>query len=159
MKSKSMLHDGERIVYIVYYGAIPHDVITADEGGCISFFDFNFFYGDKKDLRWYQSGGGGNMKAIQAPHFVKGTKGVTYWMASDASFRGKPKNCKAIESPKRVRGYLRSSINPFNVADKTHNYGYCDRCDQHVVDECERHQYWDDENSCVRYLDNNEISE
>jgi len=156
---RNMYHEGERIVYIVYHDSIPHEVMTASEGGYLSWYDFNYFYGDKRDIRWYNSGGGGRLTEIRAPHYIEGTKGVSYWMASDARFKGKPKNCVRVAKPKRIRGWRRTSINPFKVADETLSYGYCDRCDQHVIDECQEHQYWDDENSCVRYYDNNEVAE
>jgi hypothetical protein len=156
---EQMHHEGERIVYIEYQDGIPHEVLTASESGYLSWFDFNYFYSDKKDIRWYESGGGGHMTEIQAPHYVKGTKGVVYWMAEGAKFKGKPRNCKRIDSPLLIEGYLIASINPFDISDETSNYGYCDRCNQHVVDECQEHQYWDDENSCVRYYDNGEVAE
>lgn len=157
--TRPMMHDNERVVYITYHNGIPHEVITASKNGYCRWFDFEYFYGDKKDIRWYNSGGGGHMTELQAPHYAKSAKGVTYWMAEDAAFKGKPRNCKRLDRPIRVKGWRRSSINPFKAADETNRYGYCDRCGHHVVDECDLHQYWDDKTGVVRYYDNNEAAE
>lgn len=153
-----MFHKNERIVYIVYHDGIPHEVLTAGEKGYCSHFDFNFYYGDKTDIRYYHSGSGGHMTAIYGPQYVDGCTGVQYWMAEDAKFQNEPKNCTRIKKPLLVKGWRGANVNPFEVSDETNSYEYCGRCKQNVTDRCYSHQYYDDDD-VLRYIDNNEAVE
>lgn len=145
-----MAVDMLEVVYIEYQDRLPHSVILSNGGYC-RVYDFDFVYGDKKDIRYKWSGSGGSIKEIQAPHYVKGS-GAEYWMREDAGFKGKPKNIKRIDKPHRIVTAFGSSLNPFKVSDETNEIIYCRECDQRRIEECPQHQYWDDEACVIRYV-------
>lgn len=151
-----MLYKNKEIVYIEYCDGIPHAVLTAPIGGNgLSWFDFEFVYGDKKDIRFYEYGGCGKRNEIQAPHFVS-PDGNSYWMAPDCKFKGrsKAKNCTRVDKPLQIITHFRRSINPFKIADETsYGFEYCSVCDIWTCDGegCRDHQHWSDEESCLVY--------
>lgn len=153
-----MMHEGEQVIYIVYCDGLPHEVITAplDGKGC-TWFDFEHIGNDRTDIRYYKSGFGGSSKDIQAPNFIY-PKGKRYWMAEGCKFKGRSKalNCKRIERPLQLRGWLGRSINPFKVSDQT-SYGFvwCKKCKQTFIqdDGCSEHHEWSDEEGCFVYAD------
>lgn len=164
MTRKMIAPNGEEIVYIEYIDNLPHQVLTAPIGGNgLSWFDFEYVYGDKKDIRYYESGGGCRRNEIQAPHFVKGTL-AKYWMATDCKFNGrsKAKNCLKLDKPIQLIGYGKKSINPFNVSIKTHDgFDYCEICDHFTCDGngCEEHQEWDSDKGALVYIhDRSEVN-
>lgn len=151
------MHNDEEVIYIEYVDGIPQQVLTAPlESHGLSWFNFEYVYGDRKDIRYYEAGGGGRRDEIQAPHFVS-KKGNVYWMSDGCKFKGKTKaiNCKQIKKPLIVRGFGRKqSINPFKIADET-SYGFewCNVCETHSCDGegCSDHQQWSDEEGCLVY--------
>ena len=147
----------QKVVYIDYQNGVPHSVLTAEKNGCLDFWDFFANDGDKKDLKAYNSGGGGHISEIQAPQYANGYIGK-YWLAADAKFKGKPKNAKRLKTPLRIFGYYGGSINPFKVSEITHSMEYCDRCGHNSIEFCTEHKYDDNEGN-ERYIDNNEIAE
>jgi hypothetical protein len=155
---KKMLNEqGEEVVYIEYQDGIPHSVLTAPIGGHgLSWFDFEYVYGDKKDIRFYESGGGGKRNEIQAPHYLK-ESGAQYWMAADCKFKGKSiaKNCQRIDKPIQIRTWYGRSINPFKVADETsYGFEYCSVCEIQTCDGngCRDHQEWSHEELSLVYI-------
>lgn len=152
------MHEGKEIVYIEYCDGIPHSVTTADPNSDfgIDHFDFDFIGEDRTNIMWYNSGGGGSKKQLQAPHFVD-RRGKRYWMAEGAKFQGRTqaKNCKRIDRPLSIRGWRKRSINPFKVANET-SYGFewCKVCKQHSADGegCPDHQKWSQDEGCLVYL-------
>jgi hypothetical protein len=156
---KKMLNeDGEEVIYIEYHDGIPHSVLTAPIGKHgLSCFDFEYVYGDKKDIRFYESGGGGRRNEIDAPHYIDGCTSTQYWMAADCKFKGrsKAKNCTRVDKPLRIRAFNKSSINPFKVADETsYGFEYCSVCEIQTCDGegCREHQEWSDEEGCLVYI-------
>jgi hypothetical protein len=150
-----------RVVYIDYNDdGIPHQVMTtrfvstADEPYWrLYWWDFFANNGDKNDIRAYNSGSGGTHKEIQAPQWADGYIGK-YWVADDAKFKGKPKNAKRLKNPIPVADYFgKKSINPFKVAEITHNIEYCDRCGHSSTEFCDEHKYWDENDGVGRYID------
>ena len=152
---RKLIHNDEEVIYIEYVDGLPLQVLTAPLDGGLTWFDFEFVYGDRKDIRYYEAGAGGKRNEIQAPHFVS-PEGKKYWMAPGCKFKGrsKAKNCTRIEKPLRIKGYFHSSINPFKAADETsYGFEYCEDCDQYSCDGegCPNHQHWDDEKSMLVY--------
>ncbi len=79
------------VVYIDYQGSVPHSVITAHyvpnavNGPYWCRYNWDGFLNenDKKDLRLYQSGAGGDVNEIDAPQWADGHIGE-YWLAEKA---------------------------------------------------------------------------
>lgn len=150
-----------KIIYIEYHDKLPHSVVTIvyiknkkNSYWSPRYWDFFLEEGDRKDIRAYNSGSGGDATKIEAPHWVDGYIG-TYWIADGISFNGTPINAKKLEQPERLIGYLgKKSRNPFKVAEITDNCEYCDRCGHESSNFCYEHKY-DDDDGNVRYKDDN----
>lgn len=153
-------YNDETVVYIEYHGKIPHSAITVGDTGYMSHWDFEYFHGDKKNIRFYQSGGGGHMSKISAPTYCDGCTMTSYWIADCASLEGVPANITKIEKPIRVNGYMGTSINPFHsrVGEETNNIEYCEVCDERSSEYCMEHIFEDNEGN-LRYIKDNSIAE
>jgi hypothetical protein len=147
-----------KVVYIDYRdGNIPHQVYTVCLDKYRQLFTWDFFAnnGDKRDIRYYNAGVGGD-KEIQASNWAKGVKGQ-YWLDINSCLDGKS-NGKRLKQPLRVKGYSGStSINPFMVAEETNNREYCEECGHESTEFCYEHKYEDNEGN-ERWISNNEIS-
>lgn len=155
-----------RIVYIEYdHHGLPFNVKTifyvdkATNGPYWRIVDWDFFAnnGDARDMRAYNCGSGGSHKEIQAPHWAPGHIGK-YWLADDAKFKGKPINGKRLKQPRRLSGYymskFKTSINPFECAEITHNHEHCEMCGHSSTEFCDTHKYTD-KNGDDRWKHNN----
>jgi len=143
------------VIYIEYGDKNRvHSAITEDKYGLTSwdFFDNN---GDKTDVRFYNSGGGGDKKKIQAPNWVEGFKGK-YWLSDGAKLKGKSNGIQ-LQKPMRVKGYKCSSINPFKIGEETNCREYCEECGYESTEFCYKHKYEDSEGN-ERWIHNNEYS-
>lgn len=147
------------VVYIDYRdGNIPHQVYTVCLDKYRQLFAWDFFSnnGDKRDIRYYNSGFGGNDKEIQASNWAK--KGIgKYWLAQKSCLNGKS-NGTRLKEPLRIKGYAgNTSINPFMVAEHTNCREYCEECGHESTEFCHEHKYEDSEGN-ERWKSNNEYS-
>ncbi len=157
-----MKHKEEKVIYIEYRDRIPHAAITVGKKGYMSQWDFEIFHGEKENIRYYHSGGGGHMSAIQPPILIDGAKGCSYWLCPCAAFLGEPKNITELKKAIRVTGYLGTSINPFHpkVSQETYSMDYCARCDHWSDEYCRTHQYEDENDDyTLKYIDDNSLVE
>lgn len=152
-----------KIAYIDYREDIPHQVytsyfVTGADKPYWTLVTWDFFPndGDKKDIRAYESGIGGNPKRIQAPQWADGYTGK-YWLSKEAKLIGKPVNAIRLEIPIRVKGYYgNTSVNPFKVAEITNDRNYCEMCETESTEWCQEHKY-EDEKGNERWKHNNKL--
>lgn len=164
---KEFINDkGERckVIYIVYYDKVPHQVITTDYHERLDFWgrtDWDFFLdgGQKGNLYGYESGMGGSKTEIEAPQFCEGASGVEIWMAEGVKHIGTPKNYKIIKKPIRLSNGITTSINPFKVCNICYSVEYCERCGHEHADEYCRAHIYEDLKGELRYIDNDKIVE
>jgi hypothetical protein len=145
----------QRVIYIEYQGRRVHDVITAffvpkSNGGpywrCCNW-DFEKDCRQIERFMHYHSGSGGNMKEIQAPHYIPNTS-ASYWMDADAKFKGRPKNIIKREKPMLFGG----EPNPFNRSREIYSVDYCKYCKKYYdQDSCDEHHVF--EEGELRYHD------
>lgn len=162
---RKMMHEGYEVIYIEYINKIPHKVITArtDQEWGQQWFDFECIGNDRKDIQYYNSGGGGvKRNEIQAPHFVMGKFKAHYWMAEGCKFNGRSiaKNCKRINKPFSIRGYSGRSINPFKVSwECSYGFEYCKICDAYYGHDegCRDHHTWSSDEGCFVYADGSRV--
>lgn len=142
-----------RVVYIEYIHGRPHSVITHTPPHAFNeYWDAWAEAGDRKDIRLYNSGGGGH--AISLPKFDDGN-GVEIWVAAGVKTKGKT-NATIIKHPKRVKGYHGFSQNPFTYGEVVDSSEWCDRCGHTTTEYCRDHQYEDD-NGDLRYRDDSTL--
>jgi hypothetical protein len=153
---KTIINDKRHeIIYIDYNGSFPHQVYTIDENGHSYSWDFFLNNGNKKDLRYYNSGSGYRQEdKIQAPNWIKGCE-QKLWLGIGTKLKGKT-NGLILSKPLRVKGYSSSSVDPFKVSEETHNREYCEECGCESTEFCHEHKY-DDDNGYVRWKHNNEF--
>ena len=163
---KIIINDDEHIiVYIEYQDGLPFDVKTIfyvpnAKKPYWRLVDWDFFpnNGQKDNMRYYESGGGGSHKSIQSPQWADGYTGK-YWMHQEAKFKGKVKNGKRLKNPKQLPAYYLSQsathINPFLCAEGTYSKEYCEMCGHESTEFCDEHKYMDDHGN-ERYLHNKE---
>jgi len=157
-----MEHKGKIVAYIEYQNGIPHFAITVNDSGGMTHWDFEIFYGDTKNIRYYESGSGGNISSFDSPKYIDGLNGCYYWMSNVASFKDKPKNIKAINEPLIITGYNGTSKNPFDpiVSEETYSLDYCDRCQHWDNEYCRQHQFEDENDDYVlKYIDDKSLVE
>lgn len=124
-----------RIMYIEYIDKKVHSVITAPESKWLHFWYFETDCNDNKQYMFYNSGKGGNIKKIHAPHFVKKGSGLI-WIHKEASFTGTPKNAVILKKPIAT---LRS-LNPFRHGREVWSLDYCKICEKfYDEDWCQDH--------------------
>ncbi|MGE5317666.1 MAG: hypothetical protein ACM3ME_06695 [Chloroflexota bacterium] len=160
---KYQLEDEEHeVIYIEYQDNIPHAMVTRhfinraqNPYWSFEFWDVFANNGDNTDLYLYNSGSGSG--TITAPQYVEDYKGGSYWIAEDVEFDGEPKNATKLEDPILLNGY-ESSTNPFEIAEITNSYEYCDRCGHASTEFCYEHKY-EDEEGIARYIDDNSSAE
>tara|TARA_R110002020_G_scaffold318905_7_gene534549 strand:- start:7132 stop:7626 length:495 start_codon:yes stop_codon:yes gene_type:complete len=153
------------ITFIEYQDGIPHSAITkfyvpnAVTGPYWRAVYWDFFAegGDVTDVRFYESGSGGNADEIEAPQWVDGYTGK-YWIHKDANFKGQVKKGKQLKNLKRFGSTWGKSINPFKHTEEVYSYDYCDRCGHHSTEYCTDHIYEDNE-GILRYRDNDSRAE
>ncbi len=155
MKEMTFTHDYagstslHRVVYIEYHDGIPFDVITDEFDGYMHHFDFEPDCKGFEKLMFHNTGSGGKITAIQAPHIADGCTGVAYWMHPEAKFKGRPKNITRIEAPIEIDGH----INPFELGRKIGGVEYCKFCDKwYDEDLCPEHHIITDEGD-LQYFD------
>ncbi|MBB2951941.1 hypothetical protein [Sphingobacterium sp. JUb56] len=147
------------VVYIEYQDGVPHQVTCSDNGYC-DHFDFYKSCYDDENLMYYHSGGGGSIRDLQAPTYVDGYNGASYWMHESASFsdKYKPKNITRLKNPLPLRNNI---IDPFNEELSHEVYGtidYCKFCDKYYDENgCDDHHVWDEENGVLKYIDGTEV--
>ena len=144
------------IVYIEYQNNIPFEAITTnfvptakEPYWCCYHWSFFLEKGDKLDLRAYNYGFGGNIQDIEASQWADGYTGI-FWLRNDLSLKGNLKNGKRIENPLRIKGYTKSSINPFKIAEIAYCKNYCSVCNEYSEDYCWEHIY-EDKDSNLKY--------
>jgi hypothetical protein len=135
---RKMIYKGEEVIYIEYVDNLPHRVLTCSlESPCgLTNYDFTSLYNNKEDIRYYESGGGGRRKEIDAPQFTF-SGNHKYWIAKGCQFRDPEniENCEKIEYPIRLTDGYRSSINPLKIAMETEfGFRYCEKYEYHVID-------------------------
>lgn len=152
------------VLSIEYNGSIPHSVTTEYYVATANepywrrvFWDFFANNGENRDICAYASGSGGYTGGIDAPHWADGDAGEI-WLADTVKLVGKIINGTQLKKPKRIRGWFKSSINPFKVADIVSSYSYCERCGYDSTDFCFKHKY-DDSDGTARYIDDNSMAE
>ncbi len=152
------------IIYVDYQKGIPHSVVTkfyvpnAVNGAYWRpvWWDFFAENGDLTDVRFYESGSGGNAQELNAPQWIDGYTGK-YWESDDVTFKGEVKNGKRLKKLKRFGSTWGKSSNPFEHTEQVSSYEYCERCGN-CVTQCDEHIYVDD-NGDKRYIDDNSYVE
>ena len=117
---KTELH---RIVYIEYINGKPHEVITDNFNGFMTFFDFEKDCNSSGEFMFFESGGGGKITEIQSPHYVKSGGTASYWIHHpEASFKegSFPINCFQINIPIEYDG----NPNPFENGREVYSLGF-----------------------------------
>lgn len=154
---KTIINNKEHeIIYIEYSDKNRvHSAITEYKHRLTNwdFFDNN---GDKTDIRFYNSGCGGDKKKIQAPNWCEGFKGK-YWLSKYAKLKGKS-NGVQLEKPFTLKGYKCSSINPFKIGEETGSREYCEECGYESTEFCDEHKYEDNEGN-THYKNNDKYCE
>lgn len=137
-----------RVVYIEYHDGIPHSAI-AEQNGYIRNFDFEPDCKEIEMFMYYNSGSGGEIRKIQAPHYADEYKGATYWMHKDAKYRGKPINITRLDTPITYDG----NPNPFDNARQIYAQEYCKMCNKYYdEDACPDHHEVNDNGELI-YID------
>lgn len=144
-----------KVIYIEYQGRRVHSVVTvyyvpkSTIGSYWRCCTWDF----EKDCRGYErfmhhnSGSGGDIKKLQAPHYIPGST-ASYWMHPDAKFKGQPKNIIRRDSPMKFNG----DPNPFNRSREIYSVDYCKYCKKYYdQDCCDKHHTI--ENGELRYYD------
>jgi len=161
-----IINDEKHIItYVDYQNGIPHSVITkfyvpkAVNGAYwrAVYWDFFAEQGDLTDVRYYESGSGGNADEIDAPQWIDGYIGK-YWINKDVVFKGEVKNGKQLKNLKRFGSTWGKSKNPFKHTEEVHHYEFCARCEHHSTEYCTEHKY-EDEKGDLRYIDDNSFAE
>src|SRR5574343_1576948 len=125
------------VVYIESHDKVPHSVITVEwdkERGCwdkwANYWDFEK-NGHEDSLIFYNSGCGGSIKEIQAPHYVDGATGCTVWLHQMASFKegSHPINCTVVSRPPMYKSWHGRFANPFKHGEEQSTIEYCAVCD------------------------------
>ncbi|PWK20297.1 hypothetical protein LV89_03840 [Arcicella aurantiaca] len=146
---KTELH---RIVYIEYQNGKPHEVITDNFDGFMAFFDFEEDCHSSDEFMFFESGGGGKITEIQAPHYDESCGIASYWIHPEANFKeGRfPINCVQLDAPIQYNG----NSNPFENGRKVYSLDYCKFCDK-FYDEygCEEHFDDTDDEGNLKYFD------
>lgn len=145
----------ESIIYIEYIDSQPHSVITSNENGGLTTFDFNKDCKECELFMYFNSGGGGRMNDLQAPHFVENAS-ANYWIHPLASFRdGKmPINCQKLEHPILYN----DNPNVFENGRQIFDEVYCKFCEKwYDEDNCSDHHIWDDEECLLIYFDGTDL--
>lgn len=149
--------DGQahKVIYIEYHGRRVHSVVTAyfveksingPYWRC-STWDFEKDCHKYEKFMYYRSGDGGDMRAIQAPHYIKGAK-ASYWMHPDARFNGRPKNIIKRFAPMSFNG----DPNPFHNSRQVYSLDYCKYCKKYYDEDCcDKHHVIED--GKLRYHD------
>jgi len=151
------------ITYIDYQDGLPHSVVTkfyveqAEKGAYWRAANWFFFVekNDKKDIRFYNSGSGGNPDKIDAPQWIDDYVG-NFWITNGVILKGKVKNGKQLSMPLEFDTYSGKSINPFEFAEETTSYEYCARCGNFSTEYCKEHIYENDDGE-LRYMDDDSI--
>lgn len=128
-----------KVIYIEYQGRRPFSVITAyfvakstnaPYWRCCDW-DYEKDCRGHEKFMHYRSGDGGDMKAIQAPHYIP-LAGASYWLHPDARFKGRPKNISKRDKPMEFNG----DPNPFNNSRQIYSVDYCKYCKKHYDQDC-----------------------
>ena len=146
-----------KVVYIEYINGIPHSAVTintdynpkTDKFAGSDSWDFFCEGGDKNNLKAYNSGGGGFGFTISAPKFTEGAK-VGIWVDKCIKLIGEAENCTILEKPLRLSDGVKTSINPFKIAEIALSCEYCKVCECFHEEYCDEHTYEDDEGE-MRY--------
>ena len=150
---KTELH---RIVYIEYINGKPHEVITDNFNGFMTFFDFEEDCNNSDEFMFFESGGGSKITEIQAPHYVESCSTASYWIHPEASFKvgSLPINCVELDAPIQFNG----NPNPFENGREVYDLTYCKFCGK-MYDEnyCDDHHDLTDGNGILRYFDGSSV--
>lgn len=161
----TIINDQEhKIIYVDYQKGIPHSVITkfyvpkATNGAYWRpvYWDFFAENGDLTDVRYFQSGSGGNADIISAPKWIDGYLGH-YWIDEKTKFDSEVQNGKLLKKLKLFGSTWGKSKNPFEYTEEVSSYEFCARCG-HNLTQCDEHIYVDD-NGDKRYIDDNSYHE
>ena len=113
----------EILAAIEYLDKIPHEVLTCSEEGYLSIYNFDARGGDKKDLIYYNSGQGGNLKNT---NFDKERQ---VWVNPELIKKfGLSNQSNFIEKRIRLKNYTKSSIDPFKIATEVGRIENCETC-------------------------------
>lgn len=154
-------HERHLVVYIESQNCVPHAVITvqwdAEKGvwrEYCNYWDFNLDQGGPQ-LLFYNSGGGGGCKDIEAPHYTESAINCTVWLHPMASFEegSVPINCTLVAEPPIYVSDWSTSANPFDHGEEHGNIDYCAACNLYYGEYgCDDHnEYCED--CCAYYGD------
>lgn len=119
-----------KLLYVEYRGDIPFAAITAFYVSEADkpywrkvYWDIFPNGGDTNDMRYYESGSGGSLEeGIDAYGF---TESVEVWVSPEITIKDKFVNAVFLLKPKG---------NPFEDAQETPSYIYCEKCDEYYDD-------------------------
>lgn len=151
-----MKKDELEVVYIEYHNGIPHSVTCSNNDYC-RHYDFEKDPNDEDGLMYYNSGGGGSIKELQAPQYIDDYNGASYWMHESASFKGVPVNIKKLDTPIEL---FKGIINPFDedISHEVFGMDYCKFCDKwYDENSCDEHHVWDVETGELKYFDGTKV--
>lgn len=153
-----MKQDENEIIYIEYQNGTPHSVVCSANGYC-RYFDFEKSCYNDEQLMYYQSGGGGSIKDLQAPQYIDSCEGASYWMHDSASFSNKsqPKNITHLKEPLILQNNI---TNPFDeeLSHEVSGMDFCKFCNKYYDENsCDEHHVWDEEENQIKYFDGTDL--